>query len=304
MFKKLFSFLKNIFCKMFCNKKVNDVKYVINYTTYDNKICNINYSYYKPFGNTNVISNTYKNGIGEIAFDAPVTKISSYTFNKSANLKTITIPNTVIEIQPYAFNNEKIVAFYGMYASEDNKSLIINDTLVAVAFGGVKNYIVPNNIKCFNNVFNNIKNKNLSITLNDYCGRPYDFQYSYVQLVSNVENVPENSFRDNVFSKVTLGENTKSLGEYSFMRSTGIYVYDMPHYNQYFSNNCQIICKATIPPSLGNKYIFGKIEPGTDQYWEYDKFAYKTIIVPKKSQLSYSKQWSKYKPYMQYISIL
>ena len=88
------------------------------------------------------------------------------------------------------------------------------------------------------------------------------------------------------------------------MRSTGVYVYDMPQYNQYFSNNCQIICKATIPPSLGNKYIFGKIEPGTDQDWEYDKFAYKTIIVPKKSQLSYSKQWSKYKPYMQYISIL
>lgn len=301
MIKKILTFLKKIFNKIMCKKDNNC--YVIKYTTYDNKVCNIHYAYPKPFGDTNVISNTYKNGIGEIIFDKPITKISSYTFLESKNLKTITIPETVIQIQPYAFNSERLMAFYGKYSSDDNKSLIIGDTLVSIAFGGVKNYTVPNKIKKFNNVFNNIKDKNICVNLNNYCGNPYDFQYSYIQLVSNVENIPDDSFRNNVFSKITLGENTKNIGSYSFMRSAGIYIYDQLQYTQNFSNNCYIFCKASKPPKLGNKYVFGKIEPGTDQDWEYDKFAYKNIVVPKQSVNIYKKEWSKYKPYIQFTSM-
>ena len=54
------------------------------------------------FGAT-IISNTYKDGVGAIDFNAPITTIGGYAFYECSNLTSVTIPDSVTEIGDYAF---------------------------------------------------------------------------------------------------------------------------------------------------------------------------------------------------------
>ena len=296
IFYKIVIFLKKLF-----NVEQDNVIY---YTTYDKRICKINYDAYPyPFGDANVISNTYKNNKGMIKFDKPVKCISGYTFLYSENLETITLPDSIENISSIAFNNQKIKAFYGKFASDDNISLIINNKLIAVAFAGIKSYTVPDNIENFSNIFNGIKRKDLSIILNKHCGNSQDFYHSYVQLISNIDNVPNNAFEYNTFSKIILGENTKTIGKHAFMRAKGEYYYDIALYTPYL-DKCEIICKAPNPPILGDEFVFGSISPGTDQDWYEDDFIYQSIKVPQTSLYIYKRNWNKYSNYIHSETLL
>lgn len=297
--KRLIEFIINFFKKLFKRNENN----VIYYTTYDGKIVNIRYTYPKPFGDAIVKSNTYEDGRGVIRFNKPVKTIFPYTFKEAYNLETITLPESLENIEHLVFNNERIKAFYGKFASEDNKSLIVGNKLVAVAFAGINSYVVPDNVENFCHVFKNLKRKDLSITVNKYCGNSDDFYHSYVQLISNAPNVPDWSFANNGFSKVTIGENTKTIGKSAFMRAKGEYYYDIALYIPY-SEKCQIICNPTIPPTLGDEYVFGSISPGTDQDWPEDHFIYQSIKVPKNSLFIYKVKWNKYSNYLQLNSSL
>lgn len=299
--KKIVDFFKLIiyyFKMLFCKKET----YKMFYSTYDEKVCNITYAYPHPFGDNRLLSNTYENG-GVLVFEKPLTCISAHTFSESTNLKTITIPDTVEEIESCTFNNNTMYAFYGKFASNDTKSLIINNKLIAVALSVTSTYTVPNNVTNIENVFTNIKRKDLTVKTDKICGRPLDFEYSYIQLVSNIPSIPDNSFKNNVFSRIELGEDVKYIGKHAFMRSHAKYDYDIPSYHE-FNNDCQIICHANKPPQLGDEYTFGSIYPGTDDDWPNTNFAYKNIYVPDNSIELYKKEWAKYNRYIQKISIL
>lgn len=89
-----------------CSITVSPINYELRkiyYTTTDGKIVNINST--SGF-RANIISNTYNNGQGIILFDAKITAIGAAAFDsryKTANLKSITIPNKVISIKESAF---------------------------------------------------------------------------------------------------------------------------------------------------------------------------------------------------------
>ena len=299
MIKCLINKILNFFKKLF-NIKCDNIIY---YTTNDNKPCYINYAYPNPFGDAVVISNTYSKNKGIIKFDKPLKCISGFTFFESHNLETITLPESLESIDSMVFNNNTMKAFYGKFASEDNISLIYNNKLVAVAFAGISNYTVPKEVQSFPNIFFNLKRKDLIVTLDNYCGSSHDFYHSYIQLISNINNIPDRAFEDNVFSKITLGENTKTIGKHAFMRSRADYYYDIPLYNSY-SNNCDIICKAENPPILGDEYVFGSIYPGTDEDWPDEKYFYNRIYVPESSINVYKNKWDKFSNYIHSMSIL
>ena len=119
----------------------------------------------------NIISNIYENGYGIIEFDGDVTKIGSHAFYLCTSLTSIiipdsvssigysafyscdsmtsvTIPDSVTSIEDSAFCGcASLTAFYGKFASEDNRCLIVDGVLNAFAIGcGATKYTIPNSV--------------------------------------------------------------------------------------------------------------------------------------------------------------
>lgn len=70
------------------------------YTTTDGEIAEINDV--TGYG-ANIISNVYKDGKGVVEFDSAITKTSFYMFRGATNLETVTLPNSVLDMQTGGF---------------------------------------------------------------------------------------------------------------------------------------------------------------------------------------------------------
>ena len=118
---------------------------IIKYTSTDGNV--VTPFYDDDFG-ANIVSNTYENGQGTIRFDGPVTSISFLAFSGCNTLSSITIPDSVSSLDPMAFSGCKNLSyFYGKYTSSDNRSLVVNGSLLVVAPSGITDYTIPNNVK-------------------------------------------------------------------------------------------------------------------------------------------------------------
>ena len=74
-----------------------------------------------------------------------VTTIKSDAFD-SQYLRTVTIPNSVTTIGSHAFESQQLKAFYGKYASEDNRCLIVDGVLNSFAPAGLTEYSIPSGV--------------------------------------------------------------------------------------------------------------------------------------------------------------
>ena len=167
-----------------------DDYFKITYTSTDNDIVT---PYDATAFGAEIVSNTCENGIGTILFDAPVTKVGEMAFCECTNLKSISLPNSVIELGGWAFfccfyfeeiglsSRLKVIgdaafsscselkeitlpdsvttigdsafygcsgmsAYYGKYASADNRCLVVDNVLRHFAPKGIKEYEIPNGI--------------------------------------------------------------------------------------------------------------------------------------------------------------
>ena len=77
-----------------------DLRYCLCYTTSDGKIVE---SYLNSSFGATILSNTYKDGIGIIEFDAPITSIGDGAFFNCISLTSVTIPDSVTSIGECAF---------------------------------------------------------------------------------------------------------------------------------------------------------------------------------------------------------
>ncbi len=102
----------------------------------------------------NIVSNTYENGKGVITFDGDVTQIGKdafYAFSSTAagrRLTSITLPNSVTSIGNHAFLCcTSLKAFYGKFASADNRCLIVDGVLHSFAIGcGATEYTISDSV--------------------------------------------------------------------------------------------------------------------------------------------------------------
>ena len=113
-----------------------------------------------------IVSNVYENGRGVITCDRDIQIVGKEAFGRSplllgvalpesvttidanafayTNLKSITIPNGVTSIGLMAFTEcRDLRSFYGKYASEDNRALIMDGCLIAFAPAGLTYYSTP-----------------------------------------------------------------------------------------------------------------------------------------------------------------
>lgn len=272
------------------------------YISRDKKICEPSILIYEPFGGSKIISNTINKftGIGRIEFDKDITYIGVYTFSDCPNLEYICIPNSVQKVDRGAFNNNTISGFYGKFASDDHKSLIIDGNLMAVALRDIKSYTIPSDVKNIYGNFTNLKRGDLKVSMDKYCGEDIAFMHSYIQLYSSIVNIPDYAFKYNEFKKIVLTDKTKKIGNKAFMRSEGQYDYE---YGTLYKvdKNCNVICMSKKPPVIG-KGVFKSIAPGTDEDWEMNRFYYNGVYVPNESVTLYKKEWKDYSDYIQCIS--
>lgn len=303
MFSKLFNSVKARLLYLLCiilNVKKNNILY---YSTYDNKTVMPSFLSYNPFNGAEILFNVIgQNGIGKLVFDRPLKKIGAYTFMHSSNLESVCIPDSVEIIDNYAFNNNTIYRFYGKFASSDNRSIIIDNKLVAIALFNYNNYTIPYNVTNIGTNFADVRKKTLTVEVNNqFVPKKDAFMNSYFQLITNMDNIPAETFRYNEFTNVVIGKNTKTIGDKAFLRTEGTWSYDTGE--RYKADMyCNVICMSEIPPVIG-KNVFGGIAPGTDQDWEKTNFHYNKILVPVNSVNGYKNVWKSYASYIQAITI-
>lgn len=180
------------------NDYLTGTKCVIYYTSVDGRIVVPNNL--EAF-DANIISNTYKDGVGAIKLDREITKIGFCAFYCCDNLRSITIPNTVRSIEPSAFvycdNLEK---FSGRFASTDGRCLIVDGELCAFAPAKLTEYAIPAEVT-------KIGESALSC-LSDI---------RYITMTDSVTSIASSAFENCVsLESVTLSNNITYVGESAF----------------------------------------------------------------------------------------
>ena len=81
-----------------------------------------------------------------------IASIGNYAFSYCHSLTSITIPNSVTEIGDSAFRYcSNLTSFYGKYASEDNRCLIVDGVLNSFAPSGLTQYTIPEGVTSIGN---------------------------------------------------------------------------------------------------------------------------------------------------------
>ena len=76
-----------------------------------------------------------------------VTEIGDCAFLGCTSLTSVTIPDSVTSIGDYAFRScTSLKAFYGKFASSDNRCLIVDGVLNSFAPAGLTEYTIPNSV--------------------------------------------------------------------------------------------------------------------------------------------------------------
>ena len=194
---------------------------IIYYTSYDGKIVE---PYDTDAFGAKIISNTYENGQGVIEFDSDVISIGYQTFRDCSKLTSITIPASVIEVEPLAFYNcYRLEQFKGCYASNYGSCLIVDGMLAAYAEASGVGYSIPDNVTVVGpHVFDNF----YDLTHIDIPDGVKTISYGAFQSCSSLTSItiPDSvtEIEDQAFiwcfglKDVTLGDGVETIGGFAF----------------------------------------------------------------------------------------
>ena len=167
----------------------------------------------QAFAYTSLTSVTIGNG---------VTSIGQYAFYGCTSLTSVTIPDSVTSIGYAAFADcYSLKAFYGKFASADNRCLIVDGVLNSFANGcGATEYTIPNSVTSIGEgAFDGCK----SLTS--------------VTIPNSVTSIGNYAFWEcTSLASVTIPDRVTSIGEEAFYDCTSL---------------TSVYCKATTPPTGG-----------------------------------------------------
>ncbi len=189
-------------------------------------------------------------GLTSVTMGNSVTSIGRGVFEDCIGLTTVTIPNSVTSIGIRAFLGcDNLSAFYGKFASDDHKCLIIDGSIISSAPAGLTSYIIPDNVTSVGNYafcrcheLTSVIIPNSVTTLQMYafsnCNR-----LTSVTIPNSVTEIGELSFSScNSLTSVTIGNSLTKIGDRSF---------------RYCINLSNVNCYAPNPPSLGTEPFEG-----------------------------------------------
>ena len=159
-------------------------------------------------------------GLTEYTIPDSVTTIGYYAFEGCTSLKSVNIPDSVTEFEGAAFAYcASLTEFKGKFASEDGRSLIVDNTIIAYANASGTTYTIPDSVTTIG-----------------------DVAFAYCTSLTSV-NIPDSVttiglgafFNCDSLTSVTIGDSVTTIGELAFA---------------YCASLTSVYCKATTPPSL------------------------------------------------------
>ena len=235
-------------------------------------------------------------GLTSITITDSVTSIGSYVFYGCTGLTSVTIPDSVTSIDNSAFRNcKRLKAFYGKFASADNRCLIVDGVLKSFAPAELTTYVIPDGVRSIgNSVFSGCTGLT-SITIPDSVTSINNEAFSgctnlKIAIIGNgVTSIGNSAFSGcKNLKDVTIPDSVTSIDTLAFYGCTGLTSITIPNgvtsIGDRAFDNCagltSIYCKPTTPPILGI-IVFGYTSK---------------IYVPRVSIDAYksAKNWTKY----------
>ncbi len=233
----------------------------------------------------------FANGSGLESYEIPegVISIDDYAFTYAEDLKELRFPSTFKSI-PFkgraflgTYNIEKI---YGPNVLEDNRSLVIDGSLIYVAPKGLKEYVTPESVDNLGFMaladLVDLENLVISDSVKGVCLRPTAYAH-HGYLLHNCPNL----------KTVTISANIPDLKQMPFGEGEGGHYYiDCYQYGIKPNNLESVYLRAIIPPSIFHYDPNGKVS---------SLFENLTIYVPQESLGLYlaSSDWAPYRTYFQ-----
>ena len=143
----------------------------------------------------------------EITIPDNITRIEYQAFATCSSLSSITIPNSVTSIGINVFGGcTNLSAFYGKFASADNRALVIDGQLSAFAPYGLTEYSIPDGVTAIG-----------------------DSAFSHCENLTSI-NIPDGitSIGMNVFTNcsalesIIIPDNVETIGAYAFQRCSNL----------------------------------------------------------------------------------
>ena len=221
----------------------------ITYTSTDGNIVT---PYKTDVFGANIVSNEYKDGLGVITFDGPVTKIGDLAFQSCISLKSITISNTVTSIGKNAFNkchNLNSITIPNGVISIESRSFAHNTSLTSIVIpssvksigdyafnrcNSLSSIFIPNSVTnigcrtfagCYGLISMIVENGNMVYDSRENCNAIIETATN--TLISGCQNtiIPESvmSIGDYAFdhccdlTSISIPSNVLNIGDYAFV---------------------------------------------------------------------------------------
>ena len=224
---------------------------------------------------TKIVSHTYANGTGVITFDKNVGMIGRNALFSCDNLKSVTIPNSVIEIGNSAFwdcNNlqsvvlgkgVKTIGWKAFYSCDNLTHINIPDSVTEIgleAFSGcrrLKSINIPNGITQINSksFYNCVSLEKITIPSSVTYIYPDAFESCGGELIvkSKIVETTGNLFAYSGFTKLTIGNNITKIGRSAFESCSKLEGVTIPDSVTEIESNAFHFCSSMTDLTIGNK---------------------------------------------------